>query len=227
MKKIFFCLMVLFISYPFITYSQDKISSYKINEVRTVPDSVVEKMKKDKDFAYANDMSYWVRQAPRDRNWLDRMMSALSRSVALKFMLYALLTAAIIFGLYQVMVVNNFFILSRTKKTRNAKGETVEVSVNENLDQKINEAINSKSYRHAIRYMYLKTLKVLSDNNLITLHAKSTNQDYVRQLYNYDNLGQFRQLTRIYEYVWYGEFDPTEIQFDIIKTNFNRFNQNS
>ena len=227
MKKIFFCLMVLFISYPFSAHSQDKISSYKINEVRTVPDSVVEKMKKDKDFAYANDMSYWVRQAPRDRNWLDRMMSALSRSVALKFMLYALLTAAIIFGLYQVMVVNNFFILSRTKKTRNAKGETVEVSVNENLDQKINEAINSKSYRHAIRYMYLKTLKVLSDNNLITLHAKSTNQDYVRQLYNYDNLGQFRQLTRIYEYVWYGEFDPTEIQFDIIKTNFNRFNQNS
>jgi len=219
--------MVLFISYPFSAHSQDKISSYKINEVRTVPDSVVEKMKKDKDFAYANDMSYWVRQAPRDRNWLDRMMSALSRSVALKFMLYALLTAAIIFGLYQVMVVNNFFILSRTKKTRNAKGETVEVSVNENLDQKINEAINSKSYRHAIRYMYLKTLKVLSDNNLITLHAKSTNQDYVRQLYNYDNLGQFRQLTRIYEYVWYGEFDPTEIQFDIIKTNFNRFNQNS
>ena len=219
--------MVLFISYPFSAHSQDKISSYKINEVRTVPDSVVEKMKKDKDFAYANDMSYWVRQAPRDRNWLDRMMSALSRSVALKFMLYALLTAAIIFGLYQVMVVNNFFILSRTKKTRNAKGETVEVSVNENLDQKINEAINSKSYRLAIRYMYLKTLKVLSDNNLITLHAKSTNQDYVRQLYNYDNLGQFRQLTRIYEYVWYGEFDPTEIQFDIVKTNFNRFNQNS
>jgi len=219
--------MVLFISYPFITYSQDKISSYKINEVRTVPDSVVEKMKKDKDFAYANDMSYWVRQAPRDRNWLDRMMSALSRSVALKFLLYALLMAAIIFGLYQVMVVNNFFILSRAKKTRNAKGETVEVSVNENLDQKINEAINSKSYRLAIRYMYLKTLKVLSDNNLITLHAKSTNQDYVRQLYNYDNLGQFRQLTRIYEYVWYGEFDPTEIQFDIVKTNFNRFNQNS
>ena len=219
--------MVLFISYPFSAHSQDKISSYKINEVRTVPDSVVEKMKKDKDFAYANDMSYWVKQAPRDRNWLDRMMSALSRSVALKFILYALLTAAIIFGLYQVMVVNNFFILSRAKKTRNAKGETVEVSVNENLDQKINEAINSKSYRLAIRYMYLKTLKVLSDNNLITLHAKSTNQDYVRQLYNYDNLGQFRQLTRIYEYVWYGEFDPTEIQFDIIKTNFNRFNQNS
>ena len=219
--------MVLFISYPFSAHSQDKISSYKINEVRTVPDSVVEKMKKDKDFAYANDMSYWVKQAPRDRNWLDRMMSALSRSVALKFLLYALLMAAIIFGLYQVMVVNNFFILSRAKKTRNAKGETVEVSVNENLDQKINEAINSKSYRLAIRYMYLKTLKVLSDNNLITLHAKSTNQDYVRQLYNYDNLGQFRQLTRIYEYVWYGEFDPTEIQFDIIKTNFNRFNQNS
>ncbi len=227
MKNIVFCLTVLFISYSYSANSQDKISSYKINEVRSVPDSVVEKMKKDKDFAYANDMSYWERRPPRERNWFDRMMSALSQSVALKFILYSLLTAVIIFGLYQVMVVNNFFILSRAKRNRNSKGEKAEESVSENLDQKINEAIYSKNYRHAIRYMYLKSLKVLSDNNLITLHSKSTNQDYIRQLYNYNNLGQFRQLTRIYEYVWYGEFDPTEIQFDIIKTNFNRFNQSS
>jgi hypothetical protein len=227
MKKIVFCLMVLFISHSFSAHSQDKVSSYKINEIRTVPDSVVEKMKKDKDFAYANDMSYWEKRAPSERSWFDRMMSALSGSVALKFILYSLLVAAIIFALYQVMVVNNFFILSRAKRNRKVKGETVDESINENLDEKIKEAIDKKNYRHAIRFMYLKTLKVLSDNNLIMLHAKSTNQDYIRQLYNYNNLGQFRQLTRIYEYVWYGEFDPTEIQFDIIKTNFNRFNQNS
>ena len=100
-----------------------------------------------------------------------------------------------------------------------------DVLQNENLDQHIREAIVNKNYRHAIRFMYLKTLKLLSDNHVITLHAKSTNQDYIRQMYKHDGLSQFRHLTRIYEYVWYGEFDPTEAQFEIISTNFNRFNQ--
>src|SRR5688500_6533948 len=227
MKQIVFCLMVLFIIHSYSAHSQDSISYNKKNEVRVVPDSVAERMKKDKEFAYANDMSYWKAEAPRERSGLERFFSALSKSTALKVILYSMLIAAIIYILYQVMVVNNCFIFSRSRRNRLAGDASHNVSINENLDEKIKEAIDNSNYRQAIRYMYLKTLKVLSDNNVITLHAKSTNQDYIRQMYKHDDLGQFRQLTRIYEYVWYGEFDPTETQFEIIRTNFNKFNHNS
>ena len=227
MKQIVFYLMVLFISSSYSAHAQDNISYNKKNEVRTVPDSVAERMKKEKDFAYANDMSYWKQEEPRKRNGLERFLSALSNSTALKVILYSMLIAAIIYILYQVMVVNNFFIFSRARRSRHSGDASDNESIHENLDEKIKEAIDNRNYRQAIRYMYLKTLKVLSDNNVITLHAKSTNQDYIRQMYKHDNLGQFRQLTRIYEYVWYGEFDPTETQFEIIRTNFNRFNQNN
>jgi len=123
------------------------------------------------------------------------------------------------------MVVNNFFIFSGGRRKKNAGEESGHELQNENIDERINEAVSEKNYRHAIRYMYLKTLKLLSEDNIITLHATSPNQDYIRQMYKHNNLAQFRQLTRIYEYVWYGEFDPTETQFEIISTSFNRFNQ--
>jgi hypothetical protein len=223
MKQLVF-LLVLFIPQA-ILHAQVVTAPDKSPVVRSVPDSVVDKMKNERDFAYANDMSYWKEAPPRRRNSFDRFMTAITESAFLKLVLYSILIAAILYTLYQVMVVNNFFIFSGGRKKKNAGEESGDELQNENIDERINEAVNEKNYRHAIRYMYLKTLKLLSENNIITLHAKSTNQDYIRQMYKHSNLAQFRQLTRIYEYVWYGEFDPTETQFEIISTSFKRFNQ--
>jgi hypothetical protein len=222
MKQLFF-LLILFVSSS--VHTQVVTAPDKTPLVRRVPDSVVNKMKNDKDFAYANDMSYWKEAPPRRRSSFDRLMSAITQSVVLKLILYSILIAAILYALYQVMVVNNFFIFSGGRRKKNAGNEPGDELQNENIDERISEAVRDKNYRHAIRYMYLKTLKMLSDNNIITLHAKSTNQDYIRQMYKHNDLPQFRQLTRIYEYVWYGEFDPDETQFEIISTSFNRFNQ--
>ena len=219
-------LLTLIVTLSCSLSAQVVTSPEKTPAVRSVPDSVVDRMKKDKEFAYANDMSYWKKAPPRRRSSFDRLMSLLTQSAAVKIVLYSLLVAGILYGLYQVMVVNNFFIFSGGRR-RNADEESGDALVNENLDEKINEAVTDKNYRQAIRFMYLKTLKLLNDNHVITLHARSTNQDYIRQMYKHDALPQFRQLTHIYEYVWYGDFDPTEAQFEIISANFNRFNRNN
>ena len=222
MKQLLF-IMILVFTASFNINAQVVTSPSKKPAVRTVPDSVVQKMQKDKDFAYANDMSYWKKAPPRRRNSFDKLLSALTQSMAVKVILYSMLIAGILYAIYQVMVVNNFFIFSGGRRKKKGDEEADDELTNVNLDEKINEAVASKNYRHAIRFMYLKTLKLLSDNNIITLHAKSTNQDYIRQMYKHDSLAQFRHLTRIYEYVWYGEFHPSDAQFDIISTNFNRF----
>jgi hypothetical protein len=224
MKQLLF-LIFLFVTNAFIGNAQVVTSPSKRPAVRSVPDSVVQKMQEDKDYAYANDMSYWKKAPPRRRNSFDKLLTALTQSMMVKVILYAMLIAGILYAIYQVMVVNNFFIFSGGRRKKKGGEESDNELSSENLDVKINEAVAGKNYRHAIRFMYLKTLKLLSDNNIITLHAKSTNQDYVRQMYKHDNLAQFRNLTRIYEYVWYGEFNPSEAQFDIISTNFNQFNR--
>jgi hypothetical protein len=223
MKQLLF-LLTFFIAHSFVTNAQVVTSPNRKPAVRAVPDSVVDKMKKEKEFAYANDMSYWKEDPPRKRTSFDNLLSMLSRSTVLKLILYSLLIAGILYALYQVMVVNNFFIFSGGRRKKKIDENADDALENVDLDAKINEAVTNKNYRQAVRYMYLKTLKLLSDSNVITLHAKSTNQDYIRQMYRHNSLSQFRDLTRIYEYVWYGEFVPSETQFNIISANFNRFN---
>jgi hypothetical protein len=93
----------------------------------------------------------------------------------------------------------------------------------DNIDEKIREAIQNGHYRTAIRLMYLKTLNVLNEKQMIALHSKSTNNDYIQQMQKQPAGNDFKMLTQIYEYVWYGEFQPSENQFRTIEVNFNRF----
>jgi hypothetical protein len=190
--------------------------------IRNVPDSVTERMKKEKEFLYANDPSFWEEQKPQANNAFFKLLESIGRSPLLKWLLYFFLAAIIIFAVYQVMVVNNFFIFTRTRSNKAQLKEEEEL-MPVNIDEKINEAIDKKEYRLAIRFLYLKTLQLLHDKNRIRMHAKSTNKDYIRQMQKHSGVSQFRLLTRIYEYVWYGDFHPNDHQFQIINTNFNQF----
>lgn len=220
--KIFICISVLCIS--LYSGAQHKISEQGDQPVlRVVPDSVTERMKKEKDFLYANDPSSWTEKKGERDNSFVKMIQAISRSPLLKWLIYLLVAAIIIYAIYQVMVVNDFFMFSRTHKKKKAKQEEDDELLTDNIDEKISNAIENKEYRLAIRFLYLKTLQLLHESNSIKLHAKSTNQDYIRQMQQHSGISQFRLLTHIYEYVWYGEFHPSDIQFDAIRTNFDQF----
>ena len=91
------------------------------------------------------------------------------------------------------------------------------------LDSLINEAVNEKDYRLAIRYYYLKTLKELMNHQLIEWHPDKTNRDYVNELKINKLKDIFKHLTFIYDYVWYGKFVPAEEDFVTIKNDFNKF----
>ena len=199
--------------------------SFANSQERQVPDSVVKKMQQDRDFRYANDSSYWRKEEVKSgNNFLERFINALSQSAFLKIILYLVLVAGIVFAVYQVMMANNFFTFSRRRKKSGNKSANEEEDVLEHLDEKLADAIYAHNYRLAVRYLYLKTLKNLSDRQIIVLNAKSTNKDYVTQMSGHRSRNDFSNLTRIYEYVWYGEFTPNEMQFNVINRNFNEFN---
>lgn len=227
MNNIFKRTLILFILATCMqtAFAQDSIAhGFNTSNVRMVPDSIVEKLKSDREFIYANDSSYWREEKRSQESAFEKFIAAVGRSRMLKWVLYVFLASVIIFTIYQVIVVNDFFIFSRRRSKGSAAGVHDDFTFSENLDEKINQSISQEKYREAIRFMYLKTLKTLSDKKIIQLHARSTNQDFVRQMYKHDQLGQFRRLTRIYEYVWYGEFEPSLSQFEIVRTNFNQFN---
>lgn len=76
----------------------------------------------------------------------------------------------------------------------------------------LEEAIANRNYRLAIRYLYIMTLQKLQNAELIQWHKEKTNRDYYYELPN-DYQPAFNDILRIYEYVWYGEFDASESLF--------------
>lgn len=188
-----------------------------------VPDSIPQHMQKEKEFAYANDPSYWGVEKPRDTSALENLIMFLATSPVMRWVGYIVLALIILLIVYQVAVVNNFFVFSRSGKKKNKQGGSDEDLSEIDLDEKIRESVASNEYRMAIRYLYLKTLRVLNEKNAIKLHAKATNNDYLQQMRSSSRYNEFALLTRIYEYVWYGEFQPGNQQFEKIHTNFNQF----
>ena len=92
-------------------------------------------------------------------------------------------------------------------------------------EKEIQAAIASQNYRLAIRLMYLRTLRELSDRQLIQYTQEKTNSAYLYQLYNTKYYKNFFQLTREFEYTWYGKFQLSPEAFGLVERDFNDFKQ--
>lgn len=87
----------------------------------------------------------------------------------------------------------------------------------------IEKAIRAGNYRLAVRLMYLRLLKSMSEKNIIQYKQDRTNLDYLLQLQPTGYYKDFFRITRNYEYSWYGLFDVSREAYDIIRSDFNQF----
>ena len=92
-----------------------------------------------------------------------------------------------------------------------------------NFDAEIEKAISNQNYRLAVRLLYLKCLKQLSDNNLIKWQIEKTNAAYIYELNDPSQRQAFLLLTRQFEYVWYGGFTVDGSAFQHINQLFQNF----
>jgi|SRR5690554_209261 len=141
--------------------------------------------------------------------------------------IYALL---IIFAVYIVVKLlvgkqaSSFFSRqSRDAAPLQFREEHIE---NIDLDSYIKNALKEKNYRLAVRYMYLKSLKLLSAKNLIDWHFEKTNTDYFNEIENENLKESFKKISYWYDHIWYGEFPLDEHGFDTAQKDFERLNQN-
>jgi hypothetical protein len=197
---------------------------YETPEFRKAPDSVAERRKKEKEFRYANDPAYWVKEKKKPsegRSFTSRFYDFFQGSGA-RTLAYILLAALLIFVIYRVVVVNKLYMVYASKKIRSDEDSESDIH-DDDLEDKIQKAVAAKQYREGVRYLYLKTLRTLSEKGLIRLHAQATNYDYVNQMDRHARAEEFRFLTRVYDYVWYGEFTLTDEQFNLVHNNFKNF----
>ena len=102
--------------------------------------------------------------------------------------------------------------------------------IEENIHQidfelRIKEAVAKGDFAKAIQLFYLRCIKILSDQSLITLDDSKTNHDYLNEIKSLKLKDKFKHLTYIFEYIRYGEFHIDQIHFEAIRVDFEAFPQ--
>jgi hypothetical protein len=92
-----------------------------------------------------------------------------------------------------------------------------------NFKSLIAEAEKENNHRLAIRYYYLWLLKTLSEAEVIDYDVEKTNSDYYLEIENKETKEEFSYTSYLYNYIWYGEFDIDDAQFEKAKKAFTQF----
>ena len=92
-----------------------------------------------------------------------------------------------------------------------------------NFLELIADAEHKLNYRLAIRYYYLWLLKKLATAELINYDVEKTNNDYKQEIENQQLKDEFNYTSYLYNYIWYGEFDVNDEQFNKAKQAFVKF----
>ncbi len=74
-------------------------------------------------------------------------------------------------------------------------------------------AIAEENYRLAIRYQYLSVLQQLSEKEIIVWEQQKTNEDYLKEVHHKNIHTEFEEITRFYDFVWYGSFEINKVEY--------------
>ncbi len=219
MKKLLLYSLILLLSYP--VFSQADSIRYDKTPVvvRKFTPKQLDKYKKDKDFNYLVEKTEptlldriidWIKhQLYRFFSWLFGEQRAGS---ILAFIIGAL---PYIVGIILLFLILKVFLNVRTetlisgsaKKTKINIIEEEDIIKNKNIKELIDKALYNKNYRLAIRYWYLYTLQILEQKEIIQWEQQKTNHDYEREIANKTLQANFIEITYLYDFVWYGNFD--------------------
>ncbi|MGR7811851.1 DUF4129 domain-containing protein [Lacinutrix undariae] len=201
--------------------TEDDLESYKNDEAFNYNEDVA-------DNTIIDNIKRWL------RNVIQRVLEALFGVGNVGGILYFIfnivpyiILAILLFFLVKFFLkVNSRSIISGKQKSATVKfTEDEHIIKNEDINALILEAIAQQNFRLAIRYYYLLSLKSLTDKELILWQQQKTNTDYISEIETATLKTDFKAITKIYDYVWYGEFEIDEIKFESLKTAFHKLDK--
>lgn len=187
-----------------------------------------------------NEFDYSVSK-PRESFWqklmrkIDRILrgvfgeTAFSRSsdfavVLIRFFAIILVGFLLYFIIKYILGKDGNFIFGKRNKKLNINVEELHENIHEiNFPESILKLEHAKDYRSAVRYQFLYVLKKLSDKKLINWNPEKTNKDYVAELKAPHLKNEFSDLSYIFDYVWYGEFNIDEHSYQKFKNQYQAF----
>ncbi len=100
-----------------------------------------------------------------------------------------------------------------SKVTAQTISQLEENLLESDLERTLRLALEQENYRAAVRIYYLMVIKALWTGNFIQWKKDKTNGAYLRELRGNAVHGAFRNATRAFEAIWYGDHDINATNF--------------
>lgn len=182
----------------------------------------------DHDYQYGVDAPPPENPFARVWAWFLRKLGTFLSSVAYEnvwqYVILVVIAGGAIYLLLKAEVLA--FLFPKKAQSVELAYENLAENIHEiNFDTAIDEAVGQRNFRLAVRLLYLKTIKQLTDAGRIAYKPEKTNRQYVYELANSPLQTDFERLTSQFEFVWYGDFPVDEAQFSALRTAFVAFNR--
>lgn len=145
-------------------------------------------------------------------------------AVLIRILAVVVIAVALYFIVHYILRHKGNYIFSKKNNQTHIDVEELSEDIHEiDFSQVISDFEQKRDYRSAVRYRYLFVLKTLADKRLIEWNSEKTNHDYLRELTDQALKREFANLSYIFDYVWYGEFDINLENYQYFKEQFNNF----
>lgn len=217
-----FILIVVSYSLNAQTSSGNRYDSTKV-EIRK--SSKIEEYRNDRDFQYEESAkkptTFWERLSEWIFKILDYIFNDSKTTTIVRNIIIFLILAFVIIKLLGMKYQSLFF--KNKKQSGKIDFETYDEEIySMDLDKLILKAISENELNKAVRFLYLKLLKELTNNEIIIWQKNKTNREYRFEASKSKYGKSFSDLTYTYEYVWYGDFKIEQSSFQQIHQDFTQ-----
>jgi len=196
------------------------------HSVRAVSPAQWQQLKDDKAFGYKNDKEIIKQPESYKPGTLQKVLSALFVALSSGFgnlLFWIILISVVVYIAYHLLLSKESFLFSRNKKMMNEGGPPQEEEdiTTINWERLLQQARDNNDTRLAIRYTYMWLLQLLQERQLILYRNDKTNYEYYTELNDTSYKQPFKQLSRQYEYAWYGHYAISAAGYDDFAALFN------
>jgi hypothetical protein len=144
----------------------------------------------------------------------------------LEILPYLILAGILGFAVWLFIKLNpGSSFLSNSKAGSVFLNEEEEIVQSRDIKKLIDEAVTAENYRLAVRYQYLLILQQLSQAGYIDYQFPKTDEEYLAEIEKEPLKNQFKKITRIYDFIWYGSFGVTKENYPQAEKEFKKMHQ--
>jgi hypothetical protein len=216
-KYFFYCLLILTLAFT----STDKLyaqadTAQTEAPARNITYTEWNEITNDREFYYRDSVEYKPKPiVKRELSFFERFLIWLGSGVG-QVIAWGLLILVVGYAVYRIVIGERGGIFARKSKRESidtAGGRDEDINET-NWEQLLQKAAKDGDLRLAVRYSYMWLLQVLQHSQLIEYRNGKTNYEYYSELADSPYKAAFRQLSRQYEYTWYGGFAISQESYD-------------